>query len=58
MVFQTYNFEDVRKISSWYKTDQQTALLIIDPYTGYNMHKVVGSVNVEQMIEVCCFTII
>ena len=59
MVFQTYDYcEEGRKIITWYKIDKTPAILIIDPYTGYKMHKVEGNVDVEKMKEVCCFTII
>ena len=36
------------KIISWYKIDKTPAVLIIYPYTGYKMHKVEASVDVEK----------
>ena len=59
MVLQTYDYyEEGMKIINWYKIDKMPAVLIIDPYTGYKMHKVEVNVDAEKMKEVCCFTFI
>ena len=49
MVLQTYDYcEEGKKIITWYKIDKTPAILIIEPYTGYKMHKVEANVDAEK----------
>jgi hypothetical protein len=57
MVLQIYDdYEEGQKINHWYKIDKKPAVLVVDPHTGYKMDHVEGTVDTQQLIEVCCFT--